>query len=45
MTTKQLQNAMNASNVTPSEGYYVNIIREGEQSKEELGVTRMTETS
>ena len=32
MTTKQLQNAMNASNVTPSEGHSVNITREGGQS-------------
>ena len=32
MMTKQLQNAMNASNVTPSEGHSVNITREEGQS-------------
>ena len=32
MMTKQLQNAMNASNVTPPEGHSVNITREGGQS-------------
>ena len=32
MTTKQLQNTMNVSNMTSSERYSVNITREGRQS-------------